>query len=749
MDHDHIRREFEGAMATRGIISPPGGVVADGKLHRCDAEGKNGRGDAAYVLYPDSPPAGGFENWRDGRGWQNWRPKGNGRSLTVAEEREQHARLEAARKARDADRVLAQGKAAENARRLWEGAPAADPSHPYLIKKNIGEHDLRVDRAGGLLVPMWDFTGNLWNVQRIDPDGNKRFLLNGRTAGLFYAKGPDPDQGGTIVLAEGAATALSIFEATGLPVVAAMSAGNLTAVGIELRKRFPKARLVIFADNDPPGLKHATEAAHASGGLIAVPPKEGDDANDLYAREGAEAVRVALDRAVPPPKVLNGAEGAQFLNVSIFGGDEHLREETRREEDRPVPLYVRSAADIEPRSVSWLWPERLPLGKLVVFAGEPGTAKSRLSLSIASTITTGGYWPAGEGRSEAGEVLIANFEDDPADTTVPRLMAEGADLTKIRFLEGVPGENGRRAFDINRDVDRLAAHLEIYPETRLLIVDPISACMGGADSHKNAEVRAALHPLAEVAQRYEVCVLAITHLNKGIGGKALHRVMGSIAYTAAARVAFVVTRDENDPGGRRSLVIPIKNNLGDDRTGLSFSTDVVRLPSGFEAPRIVWGEQMNISADEALSPLDNDRGARAAARDFLEELLIDGPVSAKEVRAQARSAGIAWATVRRAQDSLGVKTRKGGMKEGWVWELPPKMLTGAEGAQPHGVSTFGGNERLREEAAEERHAPAPAESEELGRSKTAWPSCSTSDGRDFRFGDLPVETSGEKDGERG
>lgn len=130
-------------------------------------------------------------------------------------------------------------------------------------------------------------------------------------------------------------------------------------------------------------------------------------------------------------------------------------------------------------------------------------------------------------------------------STVPRLQAEGADLSKIQFFVAVPGENGARALDLNRDADRIGKHLERNPRTKLLIIDPISAVMGGIDSHKNAEVRAVLHPLADVARRYGVCVLAVTHLNKGTGGKALHRVIGSIAFTAAARVAYAVAKIEN------------------------------------------------------------------------------------------------------------------------------------------------------------------------------------------------------------
>jgi hypothetical protein len=337
----------------------------------------------------------------------------------------------------------------------------------------------------------------------------------------------------------------------------------------------------------------------------------------------------------------------------------------------PVPLFTQCMADIEMKPVTWLWKDRLPLGKLAVIAGEPGLGKSRLALSIAATTSKGGYWPGNEGVCEKGEVLILNFEDDPADTTVPRLTAEDADLSAIHQLIAVPDEKGHRAFDLSRDTERLAKYLELHPRMRLVIVDPITACMGQTDSHKNAEVRAALHPLASVAQQFGVCVLAITHLNKGTGMKAMHRVTGSIAFTAAARVVFAVARDEMDPEGKRRLFVPIKNNLGNDQSGLSYGTEVVHISSEIVAPRIVWGDVVTITADEALAPPpDEERGAMEEACEFLTTLLSEGPVAAEKVKREARNAGVAPTTLKRSKRALKVKAAKTGMREGWEWSLP-------------------------------------------------------------------------------
>jgi hypothetical protein len=192
--------------------------------------------------------------------------------------------------------------------------------------------------------------------------------------------------------------------------------------------------------------------------------------------------------------------------------------------------------------------------------------------------------------------------------------------------------------------------------------------MPGTDSHKNADVRSALNPLREVARRRRVCILIVTHLNKGTGS-ALHRVIGSIAFTAAARVAFVVAKDDQDPDGRRRIMVPIKNNLGDDRTGLSYTMEPVDLPNGIETVRIAWGaDPVTVTADKALTR-DEERGAGRDAEAFLRDILAGGPVAVPKIMEAAKQACVSERTLRRVKDDLGVKAAKAGMSGGWSWEL--------------------------------------------------------------------------------
>jgi len=323
---DQFRRALQG----RDIL-PPREILADGRLHRCDAEGQNGRGDAVYVLHLDGIPAGGFRNWRDGLGWENWRAD-LGTRFTPAELSAHQKTIETRQRRRKEKEIYRQQAVAARAARLWAASPAALEHHPYLVSKGVSSFGLRCD-GDWLLVPVRDCQGHLLSLQRISPDGRtKRFLAGSRTLGGYFAIGPIQALNGSplrICVAEGYATGASLHLASGDPVAVAFSAGNLLPVAQALREKFPQAQLILCADDDwqtpgNPGLRLATEATRAVGGFVAVPSfgperDEGDtDFNDLHRSQGLEAVQGALESAHPPapagplaelarPKAIEGA----------------------------------------------------------------------------------------------------------------------------------------------------------------------------------------------------------------------------------------------------------------------------------------------------------------------------------------------------------------------------------------------------------------------------------------------------------
>jgi hypothetical protein len=313
---------------------------------------------------------------------------------------------------------------------------------------------------------------------------------------------------------------------------------------------------------------------------------------------------------------------------------------------------------------------------------EPGTGKSQISVAIAATLTTGGEWPCGEGRAPLGSVIILSAEDGAADTIVPRLIAAGADLTRVHIVSSVSeiDGKGRRAFNLQTDITLLERKISEIGDVVLVIVDPVSSYMGKTDSHKNSEVRGVLEPLSDMADRTRTAILTITHFSKAGAAsstKALHRFIGSIAFTGAPRAAFAVIDDAENEG--RKLFLHAKNNLAAPPQGLAFRLEQTIVADNIVASRVAWdGEPVIITANQALAAEaagDDSRTARGDAEEFLRELLASGPVPQKEVKDAAEGAGLAWATVRRAKERLGVEaireteTEFGKGTGRWLWRL--------------------------------------------------------------------------------
>lgn len=355
-------------------------------------------------------------------------------------------------------------------------------------------------------------------------------------------------------------------------------------------------------------------------------------------------------------------------------------------------------ADVEPEPVRWLWPDRFALGKLSLIAGPPGLGKSFLTLDMSARVSRGDGWPCdGAGRAEPAGVVLLSAEDDIQDTIVPRLIAAGADRSRILAMRAiyqpqlalVPGVEKPVPFSLLEHLPQLEELIRRAAPCRLVIVDPVSAFLAGTDTHNNAEVRSVLAPLAEMAARNRVAVVAVSHLNKG-QGSAMDRVIGSIAFTAAARTAYIVTKDEDDPA--RRLLLPVKNNLGIDLNGFAY-----RL-AGEPTPHIEWEPKpVVMSADEAVGMPGHSRGPDPEARQDAEAWLLDflsaGPRTAQEIFMAARAEGHTRVTVKRAKATAGIQSVKQDFDGPWVWMLPgsgPLMTAGRtpahegdhQGAQP-------------------------------------------------------------------
>lgn len=271
---------FMNAMRVAGLATRDT-IMADGRLYRFRVgDDKAGNRNGWYVLYVDGIAAGAFGSWRTGETFK-WCAKSE-TTMTEAEREAFRRRMEEARQARESEGAARKKEAADKALTIWKAARPAPDTHPYLVRKGVRSHGLRLHN-GALVVPLRDGAGVLHSLQFIDGDGGKRFLSGGRMQGCYHSIGVLTE---TLCIAEGYATGASIYEAAGHAVAVAFNCGNLLAAARVLRQKYPALKIIICADNDTqtdgnPGLTKAREAAAAIGGFLAVPPCNGDF-NDLY-----------------------------------------------------------------------------------------------------------------------------------------------------------------------------------------------------------------------------------------------------------------------------------------------------------------------------------------------------------------------------------------------------------------------------------------------------------------------------------
>jgi hypothetical protein len=341
-------------------------------------------------------------------------------------------------------------------------------------------------------------------------------------------------------------------------------------------------------------------------------------------------------------------------------------------------------AEVEEKSVEWMWPDRIPLGFVTVIAGRQGLGKSLVSLDIAARVTTGTPWPDGAGIPPVGGCVIVNLEDDAARVLKPRLRAAGADMARIRAIT-TPIETF--------EVERIERIVNRTPECRLLIADPIGNHLGAqTDAFRDNSVRAALSPLSELAKEKNLAVIIVAHLRKTAADTADFQILGSVAFTALARAGWHVLPGEGE--GER-LFVSGKMNLSRPAPGLRFR--IFGNP-----PRVEWGEALPpwLTADAVLEQkaqkaaeqaAERRRGRpaeeRAEAEKFVQALLADGPRLVAEIQAECRAAGISFRTAHRAAKALGIRTEQAGPRR-YYWLAPGQAKPEASPASAPAAGLF-------------------------------------------------------------
>lgn len=361
--------------------------------------------------------------------------------------------------------------------------------------------------------------------------------------------------------------------------------------------------------------------------------------------------------------------------VALLEPDRH-RKPRKRDDDAPRELVVELLADVRPERVQWLWDHRVARGKVSLWQGNPGQGKSMVTVEITAAVTTGAPLPGSRAFGPA-DVILASAEDALADTIRPRLDAAGGDPERVHAISLVK-RGDRETFLTLEDVD-LIEQLVIKHSAALVVIDPLMAFLGKADSHRDQDVRTAISPLAKMAERTGAAVIVVVHMNKATGtASAIYRSGGSIGIVGAARTAFLVSPHPEDAD--RKVIACVKSNIGPIPPAISYR--IVGTPNGSARVRFERGT-LDITADQLLAAEAEAAAGKgkavAEAENFLRDRLKEGPRPVADLKADAAANSVSFAALRRAQKKLKVKAEKAtGAKDApWQWTL----LRGGQDAQ--------------------------------------------------------------------
>lgn len=344
-------------------------------------------------------------------------------------------------------------------------------------------------------------------------------------------------------------------------------------------------------------------------------------------------------------------------------------------------VLLTRAADISPRPVRWLWDGRVALGTLSLLAGREGLGKSTLAYWLAARVTRGELPGHYEGTPKA--TLVCATEDSWEHTIVPRLMAADADLSRVYRVEVVNVLDIHVGLSLPRDLPAMAHHAR-GTDAALLLLDPLMSRLGDLDTHRDAEVRQALEPLAAIADQARMSVLGLIHHNKSGGSDPLQLVMGSKAFTAVARSVHTVVPDPDDDTDSRRLFGTPKNNLGrSDLPTLSFAIESYAIPTDDGTAwtgRLAWGQEQTGTIGDAMrraNVAEEDKSATSEAAGWLEDhlTLTGGTDDSASIKRQGQKAGHSQDALKRARHKIGATITSEGFPRRTFWSLP--ALVGA------------------------------------------------------------------------
>lgn len=326
---------------------------------------------------------------------------------------------------------------------------------------------------------------------------------------------------------------------------------------------------------------------------------------------------------------------------------------------------------VKVEQIEWLLYPFIPFGKVTIIQGDPGEGKTTMVLQIIAKLTRGepillNKKSQKEAQQDSEEnlkqevlsqdnpiqpvnVIYQTAEDGLGDTIKPRLLAAGADCSRVLVID-----------DREQPLTMLDVRLEeaiMQTKARMVVLDPIQGFLGtDVDMHRANEIRPLMKGMAVLAEKYHCAIILIGHMNKNSNGKSSYRGLGSIDFQAAARSVLIVGRLKDEPETR--VMCHVKSSLAPEGKSVAFRLDK---ETGFQ-----WIGEYDISADDLLS--GDARGQKSRiAKEFLLDILADGGMAQKKIEEEASKQGIKKKTLRNAKQELEIDSVKRGNQ--WFWIL--------------------------------------------------------------------------------
>ena len=326
---------------------------------------------------------------------------------------------------------------------------------------------------------------------------------------------------------------------------------------------------------------------------------------------------------------------------------------------------------VKVEQIEWLLYPFIPFGKVTIIQGDPGEGKTTMVLQIIAKLTRGepillNKKSQKEAQQDSEEnlkqevlsqdnpiqpvnVIYQTAEDGLGDTIKPRLLAAGADCSRVLVID-----------DREQPLTMVDVRIEeaiMQTKARMVVLDPIQGFLGtNVDMHRANEIRPLMKRMAVLAEKYHCAIILIGHMNKNSNGKSSYRGLGSIDFQAAARSVLIVGRLKDEPETR--VMCHVKSSLAPEGKSVAFRLDK---ETGFQ-----WIGEYDISADDLLS--GDARGQKSRiAKEFLLDILADGGMAQKKIEEEASKQGIKKKTLRNAKQELEIDSVKRGNQ--WFWIL--------------------------------------------------------------------------------